>query len=188
MIINFIRHGKTPGNILKKYIGRTDEPLSAEGIDEIKKNKYPDVGYVFVSPMRRCVQTADIIYPKGIRFVTDELRECDFGYFEGRTYEELKDDERYRNWISSGGSEIPQGESTADFKNRCIWGFEKIIAYCTEKGIDNISIICHGGTIMSIMEKNLDKSFYEWQVENGNGFSVCYDIKTGLIQTWERLF
>lgn len=43
--IVLIRHGKTEGNKEKRYIGRTDQPLSEEGIAGIKENlgRYPSV-------------------------------------------------------------------------------------------------------------------------------------------------
>ena len=46
MKIILIRHGKTEGNIKNRYIGRTDEPLCGEGLDEIRKNKYPPADFV----------------------------------------------------------------------------------------------------------------------------------------------
>lgn len=77
MIIYFIRHGATAGNLEKRYIGRTDEELCTEGIErlkelrelvpDIKGNSIPDVCQgaeaVFTSPMKRCIATADILFP-----------------------------------------------------------------------------------------------------------------------------
>ena len=37
MKIAFIRHGKTEGNIQRRYIGSTDMPLCQIGIKEIQK-------------------------------------------------------------------------------------------------------------------------------------------------------
>ena len=39
--ITFIRHGKTPSNERKAYIGITDEKLSTDGQELIKKRVYP---------------------------------------------------------------------------------------------------------------------------------------------------
>ena len=61
MKIIFIRHGKTAGNLEKRYIGRTDEPLCEEGISELESIKYPDSDEVLASPMKRCLQTARLI-------------------------------------------------------------------------------------------------------------------------------
>ena len=59
-----IRHGKTRGNLEGRYVGcRTDEPLSPEGIEELKQRSYPRAEWVYVSPMSRCIETAEILYP-----------------------------------------------------------------------------------------------------------------------------
>lgn len=60
--IFLIRHGATPGNLEGRYIGRTDESLSETGRDEILRRQYPPVDIVFTSPMRRCLETASLIY------------------------------------------------------------------------------------------------------------------------------
>ena len=95
MELILIRHLKTPGNEKRQYIGSTDEELSEQEVQNFKQkykiNSYPQVQQVIVSPMKRCIQTAELIYPKNQ--ITQEvlLKECDFGIFEGKTYEELKE-------------------------------------------------------------------------------------------------
>ncbi|MBP3761767.1 MAG: histidine phosphatase family protein, partial [Ruminococcus sp.] len=89
MKINFIRHGMTAGNEMKKYIGTTDEELSEKGISIIKSIQYPDCDTLIVSPMKRCIQTAKIIYPDKNYIICEDFRECDFGDFEGKNYIEL---------------------------------------------------------------------------------------------------
>lgn len=103
--IHIIRHGKTRLNNERKYQGSIDEGLSQAGIDEltqkIKDKKYPDAKVVFVSPMRRAKETASILF-EGIKQIEiAEFKEIDFGDFEGKTYEELKGFEIYRNWLDS---------------------------------------------------------------------------------------
>ena len=79
--IVLIRHGKTEGNKEKRYIGRTDQPLSEEGIAGIKENlgRYPSVEKVYASPMKRTRQTAELIYPGQASELVDGLREMDMG-------------------------------------------------------------------------------------------------------------
>ena len=95
MELILIRHLKTPGNEKRQYIGSTDEELSEQEVLNFKQkykiDSYPQVQQVIVSPMKRCIQTAELIYPKNQ--ITQEvlLKECDFGIFEGKTYEELKE-------------------------------------------------------------------------------------------------
>ena len=73
--ITFIRHGKTEGNLNKSYIGITDEPLCAEGEREIIERHYPKADIVFASPLKRCIQTAKLIYPDIQPIIIDELKE-----------------------------------------------------------------------------------------------------------------
>ena len=90
--ITFIRHGKTAGNLTNCYIGVTDEPLIIEGEDEIRKRIYPEADIVFSSPLLRCIETAGLIYPNQKPVVIDELKETNFGRFEGKNYKDLSND------------------------------------------------------------------------------------------------
>ena len=93
MTIILIRHGETLGNAEKRYIGRTDEPLSEAGRKAVAENaargKYPPADIVFSSPMKLCLETALLIYPDKTVTVEENLREIDFGIFEGKSYAEL---------------------------------------------------------------------------------------------------
>ncbi|MFR1950141.1 MAG: histidine phosphatase family protein [Roseburia hominis] len=63
-----IRHGMTPGNEEHRYIGRTDEPLSQKGREQLltlqKKGVYPAAACVAASPLERCRQTAELLSPR----------------------------------------------------------------------------------------------------------------------------
>ena len=148
-----IRHGKTEGNKLSRYIGTTDEPLCQEGTEFLHKMDYPKVQAVYVSPLKRCVQTAEILFPGEPVHIIEELAECDFGEFENKNYKELEGNPHYQEWIDSNGTlPFPGGESREGF-------------------------VIHGGTIMNIMEEYADiqKPFYEWHVRNGGGYEVELD-------------
>lgn len=178
MRIDFIRHGKTEGNLEMRYIGRTDEPLSFSGIVELAVISYPSCGKLITSPMKRCLQTAELIFPNTVPVVCEALRECDFGDFEGRNYTELSLDSRYQRWIDSGGeAEFPNGESPADFKKRCVDGFLSCIDRMPEDA--HLTFVVHGGTIMAIMEHFAvpKKSYYDWHTANGHGFVTEFDGK-----------
>lgn len=124
-----IRHGKTCGNTLGRYIGTTDESLCERGREELAHFSYPRMARVFVSPMKRCRETAGILFPGCPQTVIPELRECDFGEFENRNYRELDGNERYQAWIDSGGTlPFPGGESREAFQERCLRGFREVLA------------------------------------------------------------
>lgn len=179
MRIILIRHGQTKGNLEKRYIGSTDDPLCKEGIEEIKNsvkaNRYPDAGVIYVSPLKRCRTTAELIYPDKEHILCENLRECDFGELENKSYLELAENENYRNWINSNGTlEFPSGEKQESFRKRCQEAYETILDHSNPENIEDIALIVHGGTIMAILEKYgvPKKGFYDWQLKNGEGY-VC---------------
>ena len=93
-----IRHGITQGNLDGKYIGTTDLPLCEEGENAISSlvalDVYPKVQKVYSSPLKRCLQTADIIYPERLLMRIDGISEIDFGDYEGMTHDELQSEEK----------------------------------------------------------------------------------------------
>lgn len=180
MKIYMIRHSMTPGNKRRAYIGATDEPLCKEGIELLKGRTYPEVEKVVASPMKRCVQTSQCIYPDKEPYIIDKLKECDFGAFEGMTYEELKEDANYQEWISKEGKiPFPRGEDQIEFRKRCVQGFDEAVAYFHSNNISCGAMVVHGGTIMAILEAYArpKEDFYHWKVENGEGYLVEVDEK-----------
>ena len=106
--IHFFRNGATVTDGSKQYIGSTDVELSTNGIEELEelreKYDYMNPVLVFTSPLKRCVDTAKIIFKDKKIVALPELRECDFGDFEGKTPEELIDDMRYNDFIRHSSS------------------------------------------------------------------------------------
>lgn len=180
--IHLIRHGRTLGNAEGRYIGRTDESLSVAGRKDIQSRKYPPVDFVFTSPMKRCVETADIIYPETLKQVIPEFRETDFGKFEGKNYEELKDNMVYIQWLESGGTQaFPEGESRGEVAERVKAGFRKV-QECIRKlsegtPVVSVALVVHGGTIMALLSELFGGNYYDYQVRNGEGYSfeLSYD-------------
>ena len=117
MKIILIRHGMTEGNLKRRYIGTTDEDLINT---DCLKGDYPKCERVVASPLKRCIQTAEYIYPNVDIEICDKLKECDFGDFENKSYEDLKDNPDYQKWLDSNGElPFPNGDTHEEFKNRC---------------------------------------------------------------------
>lgn len=176
--IVLIRHGKTEGNKEKRYIGRTDQPLSEEGIAGIKENlgRYPSVEKVYASPMKRTRQTAELIYPGQASELVDGLREMDMGVFEGKNHAELKNRPSYILWVATRGKiSIPGGESMKDFGKRTMDAFTQVLGDMQAKGIKRSAVVAHGGTIMSIVSQLADDDYYKYMVNNGAGFRLTLD-------------
>ncbi len=168
--ITLIRHGKTSGNAEKRYIGVTDEPLTISGENEVKHRDYPEANIVFSSPLSRCIRTAELIYPNNEIIVIDNLRETDFGLFEGKNYLELPGLPEYQQWIESGGeAAFPNGEGRQDAILRMMDGFNEILERMGDA--NQISIVAHGGTIMAILSEIFGGDYYSYHVENCEGYT-----------------
>ena len=176
MKVIMIRHGQTEGNLHHAYIGcRTDEPLCAQGVAALTGKHCPAAEKVYASPMKRCVETAQLLYQQTETEIVDDFRECDFGAFEGLNYHQLNGRADYQAWIDSGGeAAFPGGESRAEFAARCARAYEKIMAGQTD---GDCAIVAHGGTIMAIMERYARPagSYFDFQVRNGEGYILHED-------------
>lgn len=181
MVIYLIRHGMTAGNRKKRYIGRTDEPLCQEGRERLEKIRerglYTEPVLLYVSPMLRCLETAQILFPGMEQNVIKNLRECDFGEFENQNYLELAGNANYQKWIDSNGMlPFPGGESREEFQTRSVKAFEKLEQFWKVNGYQGqtAALVVHGGTIMSILEKvGIPKrSYYDFQTGNGEGYRL----------------
>lgn len=192
MEIFLIRHGMTPGNASGRYVGRTDEALSNAGRDRLKEMKaagaYGDgmesVARVYISPMKRCQETAAILFPGVALLAENDFRECDFGDFEYKNYKELNGNPHYQAWIDGGGrGAFPGGESREHFCERVTAAFDRIVtadfermaAQTSDSG--KMALVAHGGTLMAILDAYASphKDYFEWQAKNGCGYVVELD-------------
>lgn len=173
-----IRHGATAGNLEKRYIGRTDEPLCQTGIAQIQQLKAHNLtaDMVFSSPALRTLQTARILFPDKRPQAIPNLWETHFGLFEGKSFKELQFCAAYRNWVDSGClAPIPGGESVEGFKARCCLAFQEAMEQVPEKG--RAAFVIHGGCIMAILEEYLrpKRNFYSFQIKNGEYVQCEYE-------------
>lgn len=176
IVLQWIRHGKTKSNIEHRYLGKTEEPLSKEGKQALEKQMkagmYQGCDVVFVSPMKRCIETAELLYPDRNRIVISEWEEMDFGAFEGKNYQELQKDPRYQQWIDSNGTlPFPEGESREQFLMRCKSGWDRMVKILRETDAKQVAIVVHGGTIMAVLSTLHGGEYFDYQVTNGDGYT-----------------
>lgn len=177
MELILVRHGMTQGNLERRFIGVTDQPLTPEGEEQAVRRAevIPAVEHVFVSPLRRCLRTAEILWPQTEYTVLPGLRETDFGRFEGKCHADLADDPDYLAWLRSGGTKDLFGTETQE---QCIRRAEQalrsILAVCTEKRYTRVGVATHGGTIMNLLWKfgRPEREYYDWMVPNCGGWIV----------------
>ncbi len=98
--IVLLRHGATEHNAAGRFLSSDDPPLSDAGRAACRSVaealRRISVARVFVSPMRRALQTRDIVAPATPYEICDALREVDFGSWEGKTLEWLEHNDAER--------------------------------------------------------------------------------------------
>ncbi len=173
--ILMLRHGMTEGNSKGQYIGVTNEPILEEEKKLLEGTKFGKPDAVYCSPLKRCTETARLLFPENRIFKIPEFRECDFGRFEGKTYQELLDEPVYREWLESGVIlAFPEGESKRGFQERCLAGFDGVVGTAHRLSQKYIALVVHGGTIASILEEYgfPERIYYDWFVKNLEGYRV----------------
>ena len=187
MRVVLIRHGKTQGNLERRYVGSTDEPLCVEGRQEaLQIGQASNIGRVYVTSMLRTQQTASLLFPRAEQVIVPGLEEMDFGAFEGRSADEMFDDVSYRRWVDGACKGLcPGGECQAGFCHRVCAAFEETINGMRDDS-DAVFVV-HGGTIMAIMEKyaqtNMrEQSYHNWHVGNCGGFVCETSIDEGYLK------
>lgn len=177
--IHFIRHGSIEETKQGAYIGITDKELSDVGVEELKKldntHKYPYAPVIFTSPLKRCTQTCEVLYPHIKPIVVDELSEMNFGRWEGKTADELRGDPLFEAWLAGEkGATPPGGEDGEDFTRRICLVFQNIVDGLIKTGNTDCAIITHGGVIMTLLAVyGLPQAKpFDWACDNGFGFSM----------------
>ena len=171
--ILLLRHGRTPGNELHRYNGRTDESLSAAGRLALEaRAPFPGAPppIVYVTPLRRTKETAAILFPGARQIAVPGLREMDFGDFEGRSYADMEHDAAYRAWVDGGClGPIPGGEGRAKFMPRCVAAFRAVLA---ADRTDRLVFVIHGGSIMALCSAlaTPKRDYFDWQPPTAGGF------------------
>jgi probable phosphoglycerate mutase len=115
-----LRHGETAWSASGQHTGRTDVALTEKGEAQARALQHRlagrDFALVLCSPMSRAVRTAELAGLSG--FVIDpDLREWDYGDFEGRTTDEIR--QEFPGWTVwdgpwPGGETIDQVATRAD--------------------------------------------------------------------------
>lgn len=197
MELFLIRHGTTPGNQLGLYVGKLDQPLSEEGIQKAQEcaqdDTYPPMERIYVSPMLRARQTAEILFPQAEQIVVPNLREMDFGDFEGRAYEDLKDDPAYVQWADTEcAASCPNGESGTDFETRVHAAFSDLIDNALEQDAPQVVLVSHGGVGMNIMARwaHPKLAMYHWWLPNCGGYRIEInraDWERGRFTSWTSI-
>lgn len=171
MQIRLIRHGLTALSEAHRYQGALDTPLSETGKALLLPQS--DAARVYHSPLLRAIETADILFPAADKIPVPDLREMDFGVFEGRGWWEMESDAAYRAWVDSGcEGQCPGGENRDQFSRRVWHAFSSLLESTRACGERELVIIAHGGTQMAILSRwgRPKRDYFSWQTKCGAGF------------------
>ncbi|MDA3834043.1 MAG: histidine phosphatase family protein [Spirochaetales bacterium] len=103
-----VRHGKTPANADNKFAGRTDEPLSAQGREQIAelvpRLAALHLDAIYAGPLLRTVQTAEIIADTAVPIhIAAGLIDIDLPHWDGLTKDEIRSQfgNEYPTWLTT---------------------------------------------------------------------------------------
>ena len=131
-----LRHGQTPMSVQKRYVGRSDVPLTDFGVRQAvaaaKRLASAGIGVIVTSPLQRAVRTAEeVAAVTGVPVVTDDgFREIDFGAWEGLTFAEVREHcpAELTTWLADPAVAPPGGESFAEVSERVTTALHRVLA------------------------------------------------------------
>lgn len=154
--VYLLRHGHIDNGSEKRYLGRTDIPLDMLGFEQAQVLhdyfKEIPIDTVFTSPLKRCLQTTQILcVDKNITYqIVEAFCEIDMGDWENVPMSYIKSHfpERY----AQRGEDLeyftpPNGESFHDMAKRVRDAFDAITHHVT----GSLLIVAHAGVNRMIL-------------------------------------
>ena len=165
-----IRHGETDWSYQKRYCGFTDIDLNEKGRQQarrlLKRLSKEKIHKVYSSDMKRTLQFAKIVFKDLPAEELLDLREMNFGIFEGLTYKDImeKYPKVYREWLGNPLDIIvPRGESLKTLVRRVRKALKRILSQNSDK---KVAVFTHGGPIRVILCDILELDLKEvWKIE-----------------------
>lgn len=146
-----LRHTKVAVNPGICY-GQTDVPLADSYLDELQiirtQIDSQQFNQIYCSPLGRCRQLAEDLFPGQTILFDDRLMELNFGQWEMKNWDWISSQPDSQSWFNDFVHfRCPGGESFADQIQR-VQSFLKEIQQQSE---NNILIVTHGGVIRSLL-------------------------------------
>lgn len=173
-----VRHGITAWNLERRYQGQQDIPLlfpdAEAGLLALRKAlKSERFDAIYSSDLQRCQQTLQWaeVAKAGVPLTLEpRLRELDFGEYEGKVYDELKDLPHYRAWIDSVGElQIPGGESAAQLRQRLDAWLQDLATQARSDSYQKVLTVTHGGVIRELRRRFETLHFWDGTVLQAQG-------------------
>ncbi|HJZ85031.1 MAG TPA: histidine phosphatase family protein [Polyangia bacterium] len=154
--IFLVRHGRTDWQTEGRVMGTRDIGLNADGINEthaiVRAFENVDVAEVLSSPLRRAVQSAEIIAGAYDLEIARDPRLADVrvGRWEGMHYRDLANDPDYQRYLADPLSErTPGGEHISEIRDRAVASVQQALG--DNPGGENVVVVTHAGIIRTLI-------------------------------------
>jgi len=158
------RHGHVEGIEPARFRGRADLALTARGVAQAEALARQiacgwRVTRIYSSPARRCLATAGAVAKAcGLEtHVLDALNDIDYGAWQSRTYEEMKDaqPDMFAAWLATPQFvRFPNGESLEDLLARTADVLRAVLAL--EEG-ETVVLVGHDSVNRALLTQLLDQ-------------------------------
>lgn len=179
--IILIRHGETSENQKGNWAGITDFPITEDAAETLIKYRqqynYPKCEAIFCSPLTRCKQTAQIIYPDKKAVILNELIEMNFGSCEGlNAFESAKKYGIKAIENKQLNFRFPKGESFYECLQRAVIAFDLVVQYSVENTCFSIAIFTHAMLISVFLKYCVLQELTNDQQFCPNGMGVQIEL------------
>ena len=193
-----VRHGETEWNVIKRFQGQLNTPLTEKGIEKLKETgkELEDVTFeeVYTSELERTVNSAEIILNENRGYKNKklklkklaELNEVYFGVWQGLKYEEvfLKYPEEANNYfynVKNYKAENVKAENLKDALERFLRGINKIL---DSHKSGNILVVTHGTVFEMFINYVGNSSIFDIDERTlmGNGAYKIFSYENGKFQ------
>ena len=164
-----VRHGDTVLNSAERLWGETDVELGTVGLRQAERLRdrlaAQRIDVIYSSNLQRALATAKTIASRHqLKVITcPELREINFGKFEGLTFQEIRQlypeiAELWTNW--SPQLEFPGGESVDELNTRVTRFLDRLKKHTPE---ETILIVAHSAPLRLIICHLLGIELWRWR-------------------------
>jgi broad specificity phosphatase PhoE len=180
-----IRHGETEWSLSGAHTSKTDIPLTARGEERATKIRdylaHRKFSLVLTSPMVRARETCRIAGYGDVSQTEENLREWDYGVYEGRTTTEIRKEQP--NW-SIWDAPPPGGEPVEHVAARA----QLVIDRAAESGGD-VALFAHAHILRILAATWLGlppRAGSLLTLGTGSVSTLGFERETKVISTWNR--
>lgn len=184
-----MRHGQTEWTVSRRHTGNTDIPLTPDGEREALAMKEHIGGHdyelVLTSPLARARETCALVGLGEDADVREELREWDYGEYEGLTTPQIHEiDPEWDLWRDG----CPGGESPDQVSARC----DRVVAELNEfaaRGSGDAIVFAHGHVLRALAARWCGRPVdlgAHLLLSTAAASSLSYEHGAGAIKFWNR--